>query len=110
YKRAMRVVNIDAATSPIIELLGVVGISMALLVGAYLVLQKETHLLSMRMTDYPMDIATLLQFYAMLAAIADPIRKLSSVYTKLQSGAAAADRIFTSMDRQPKVAANPMGD
>ncbi|MFL5331404.1 MAG: ABC transporter ATP-binding protein [Gemmataceae bacterium] len=110
FGRAMRVVNIDAATSPIIELLGIIGISMALLVGAYLVLQKETHLFSMRMTDYPMDIATLLQLYAMLAAIADPVRKLSSVYTKLQSGAAAADRIFNSMDRRPRVSANPMGD
>jgi ATP-binding cassette subfamily B protein/subfamily B ATP-binding cassette protein MsbA len=110
YKRAMRVVNIDAATSPIIELLGVMGISMALLVGAFLVLEKETHLFGMRMTDYPMDIATLLQLYAMLAAIADPVRKLSSVYTKLQGGAAAADRIFSSMDRRPRIAANHEGE
>src|SRR5262249_21954215 len=49
---------------------------------------------------------TLLQLYVLLAAIADPVRKLSSVFTKLQSGAAAADRIFHFMDRQPKIQAN----
>lgn len=108
-QKAIRVVNLDALVSPVIELLGVVAVSMALIAGAFLVLQKETHLFSMRMTDYPMDIATLLQLYAMLAAIADPVRKLSSVYTKLQTGAAAAERIFNSMDREPKVQANPVG-
>src|SRR5437762_10215594 len=56
-----------------------------------------------------MDIDTLLQHYALLAAIADPVRKLSSVYTKLQSGAAAADRIFAFMDRRPRVDRNAHG-
>src|SRR5437762_1926543 len=56
-----------------------------------------------------MDIDTLLQHYALLAAIADPVRKLSSVYAKLQSGAAAADRIFAALDQRPKVAGNSLG-
>jgi len=47
-----------------------------------------------------------LQLYALLAAIADPVRKLSSLLTKVQSGAAAADRIFTLMDREPRVRRN----
>lgn len=109
YHKAMRVVNLDALTSPIIELLGIVAVSVALIVGAFLVLEKETHLFGMRMTDYPMDIATLLQLYAMLAAVADPVRKLSSVYTKIQAGAAGADRIFASMDREPSITANGVG-
>ena len=53
-----------------------------------------------------MQVETLLQLYTLLAAIADPVRKLSSVYTKLQSGAAAADRIFGSMDQEPRVQRN----
>src|SRR5439155_3737139 len=44
----------------------------------------------------------------LLAMIADPVRKLSNVYTKLQSGAAAADRIFSYVDLQPRV--RPNGD
>jgi subfamily B ATP-binding cassette protein MsbA len=111
YHKAMQVVTIDAAASPIIELLGVMAVALALLAGTYLVLNETTHLFpgtafAMRMTAYPMRAETLLQLYAFLAAIADPVRKLSSVYTKLQSGAAAADRIFAFLDRTPRVALN----
>jgi ATP-binding cassette subfamily B protein/subfamily B ATP-binding cassette protein MsbA len=62
------------------------------------------------MCDAPLDVATLLQLYALLAAIADPVRKMSSVYAKLQTGAAAADRIFAGIDLQPKVNANGRAD
>ncbi|HEY1379721.1 MAG TPA: ABC transporter ATP-binding protein [Gemmataceae bacterium] len=107
--RAVRVINLDAVTSPVIELLSVAAVSVALLAGAYLVLEKKTDLLGIKLCDTPMEIATLLQLYGLLAAIADPVRKLSSVYTKLQSGAAAADRIFAALDERPKVAANSRG-
>jgi ATP-binding cassette, subfamily B, bacterial MsbA len=109
YRRAMQMVNLDALTGPIIELLGVAAIAGALLAGAYLVVTGETKLFTMRLTDRPMDHETLLTFYGLLAAIADPVRKLSSVYTKLQSGAAAADRIFDYLDRQPRVTRNALG-
>jgi len=106
YHKAMRVVTIDSLAGPIIELLGVVAVAAALLAGAYLVLGSHTHLFGLQMTNQQMDAATLLQLYALLAAIADPVRKLSSVYPKLQSGAAAADRIFSFVDRQPRVRPN----
>ena len=51
----------------------------------------------------------MLQLYILLAAIADPVRKLSSVFTRLQSGSAASDRIFTFVDRQPRVLPNSDG-
>lgn len=106
YHKAMLVVNIDALASPVIELLGVVAVAAALLAGAYLVLAHKTRLFGIQMIDQPLEAEGLLQLYALLAAIADPVRKLSSVYTRLQSGAAAADRIYSYLDRQPKVRAN----
>ncbi|GIW79182.1 MAG: ABC transporter ATP-binding protein [Gemmatales bacterium] len=106
YYRAMQVVHIDAMAGPIVEWLGVVAVATALLAGAYLVLEHKTHLFGMRMTSQPLEPEALLQLYALLAAIADPVRKLSSVYTRIQSGAAAADRIFQSLDRQPIVQSN----
>jgi subfamily B ATP-binding cassette protein MsbA len=109
YQKAMLVVNLDAAASPIIELLGMAAIAGALLAGAYLVLEKRDSLLGLRMTTEPLSAETLLTLYAFLAAIADPVRKLSSVYTRLQSGFAAADRIFSFMDRQPRVRGNSDG-
>ena len=109
YKQSMKVVHIDALASPIIELLGVTAVALALLAGAYLVLRDQTHLFGIRMSSYPIEAETLLQLYALLAAIADPVRKLSSVYTKLQSAAAAADRVFDYWDRQPQIQRNHAG-
>jgi ATP-binding cassette subfamily B protein/subfamily B ATP-binding cassette protein MsbA len=110
YHKAMRVVTIDALAGPIIELLGVIAVVGALLAGAYLVVTKDKYLFGIvQMTDQAMDAATLLTLYGFLAAIADPVRKLSSVYPKLQSGAAGADRIFSFIDRRPRVGRNTDG-
>jgi subfamily B ATP-binding cassette protein MsbA len=109
YHRAMWVVKLDALSGPIVELLGVMAIAGALLAGAYLVLGQHTELLGMTMLEQPLDAEALLQLYALLAAIADPVRKLSSVYTRIQSGAAASDRIFDYVDRQPRVQKNSDG-
>jgi ATP-binding cassette subfamily B protein/subfamily B ATP-binding cassette protein MsbA len=89
--------------------MGVAAVALALLAGSFLVLRQQTKLGPCQMCDQPLSDVTLLALYALLAAIADPVRKLSSVYTRLQSGAAAADRVFTYMDREPRVRGNPGG-
>src|SRR5262249_43495300 len=109
YKKAMMVVNIDAAASPIIELLGVAAVAGALLAGAYRGLTGKRELFGLRMTSERLEAESLLQLSALLAAIADPVPKLSSVFPPLQPGAAAADRIFAMADRQPKVRGNSDG-
>jgi ATP-binding cassette subfamily B protein/subfamily B ATP-binding cassette protein MsbA len=109
YHKAMWVVNLDALASPVVDVLGMAAIVGALLVGAYLVLEQKDSLFGLKMTSEPMKHESLLQLYALLASIADPVRKLSSVYTRLQSGAAAADRIFAFMDRTPRVRGNSNG-
>jgi ATP-binding cassette subfamily B protein/subfamily B ATP-binding cassette protein MsbA len=109
YHKAMWMVNLDALASPIVETLGVAAIAAALLAGAYLVLGPRTHLFGMRMTEQPPKYESLLTLYVFLSSIADPVRKLTSVYTRIQSGAAAADRIFAYMDRQPRVRGNSHG-
>jgi ATP-binding cassette, subfamily B, bacterial MsbA len=109
YRKAMWVVKLDAAAGPVIELIGVATIALALLAGAFLVLNKETRLFGLRMTEQPLEAESLLTLYCLLAAIADPVRKLSSVVNKIQSGSAASDRIFSFMDRQPRVRSNSEG-
>src|SRR5207248_8064936 len=52
YRRAMQLINLDALTSPVIELLGAVAVSAALLAGAYLVLEKKTSLFGFQMCEY----------------------------------------------------------
>jgi ATP-binding cassette subfamily B protein/subfamily B ATP-binding cassette protein MsbA len=106
YHKAMWVVNLDALTSPIMDVLGFAAISLSLLAGGYLLLGDGTHLFGLKMTSAPLAKGGLMHLYLVLASIADPVRKLSSVYTRIQSGAAASDRIFALLDRVPRVSAN----
>ena len=109
YDRSMRVVKIDAMAGPLVEILSVAAVAVALLVGAYLVLNQKTELFGLRMSSHPIDPETLLQLYALLGGMADPVRKLSSVYTKLQASGAAADRVYEAMDRAVTIAPNHVG-
>jgi ATP-binding cassette, subfamily B, bacterial MsbA len=109
YHRSMRVIRLDALTGPIVEVLGVVAVSLALLAGAYLVIEQKTKIFGLKMADEPMSFQMLITLYACMGMIADPVRRLSSVYTKIQSGAAAADRIFTIQDRESAISSNPRG-
>lgn len=109
HQRATRVVFIEALCDPIIETLGLTAVALALLAGSYLVLTRSTMLFGMQMTSQPMDPETLLQLYILLAATADPVRKLSSVFTRLQSAEAASQRVFECIDRQPAILPNADG-
>jgi subfamily B ATP-binding cassette protein MsbA len=108
-RKAMRMVYIDAATGPIFEVLLVTAIGLALASGTYLVVTGSTHIWGFQMTSEPLTFPMLLQLYAFLVATADPVRRLTSVYTKIQAGEAAAVRVFEVYDRVAKVEANPDG-
>ena len=60
-------------------------------------------------TPHQLDPAKFMVICVCLLQLFDPVRKLSSVYTKLQSGAAAADRIFAGLDLRPRVGGNSRG-
>ncbi|MCX7427473.1 MAG: ABC transporter ATP-binding protein, partial [Planctomycetia bacterium] len=103
FRKAMKIARYDSLVRPMAEVMGIVTICLALLAGAYLVLNGETHLLGIRMSARPLSLASLLVFYGLLAGTADPIRKLSEVFTRLQRAAAASDRIYAMLDRESQV-------
>ena len=103
YKKSMRIARYNSLSRPITELMGILTICLALLAGAWLVLSRQTHLLGIRMSPRPLSPESLLLFYGLLAGAADPIRKLSDVFSELQRAAAASERIFARLDRQPEV-------
>jgi len=103
FEKSMKIVRIDALTSPVTELLGMVAVLCAVLPGAYLVLRGTDSIWGIKLSATQMDIADLSVLYALLAGVIDPVRKLSSVYSKLKRAGAAADRIFELMDCQPLV-------
>jgi len=103
FKKALSIVRIDSLTSPTTEMLGMMAIFIALIPGAYLVLRETTEIWGIQLASAPMDVATLGVMYALLAGISDPARKMSSVYSKLKRTAAAAERIFSIIDRETLV-------
>ncbi len=109
HHKSMRVINIEALADPIIEILGVSAVVGALLLSSYLVLSGKTQVWGIQFCSTPLEPEAMLNLYVLLAAIADPVRKLSNVFTRLQSANAAADRIFAFIDRIPQVQANSEG-
>jgi ATP-binding cassette subfamily B protein/subfamily B ATP-binding cassette protein MsbA len=109
YRKSMRVITLDAVAGPVVELLGVAAVGFALCAGAYLVLNKQTRLFGTDMVSSVMGFEALLQLYILLAAIAEPVRKLSSVFSKIQTAAVASDRVFALFDRTPSVRPNALG-
>lgn len=103
YRKAMRIALFDGLVSPVTEFMGICTISLAILAGAYLVLKGQTHLMGIKMSDRPLTYGSLLVFYGMLAGVSDPARKLSEVFNRIQRAAAASDRVFQCLDREPTI-------
>ena len=99
YNKVMKIAKIDAVTSPTTELLGIFAVLVSLLPGAYLVLRNTTTIWGIPLTTGPMDIARLSLLYVFLLGMIDPMRKMSSVYSKLKRASAAVDRVFGLMDQ-----------
>jgi ATP-binding cassette subfamily B protein/subfamily B ATP-binding cassette protein MsbA len=107
YRKSMRVATLDALTRVNTEILGVGVICLAILAGGYLVLNQETHLLGLKMAERPLSFGALMVFYGFLIGISDPARKLFGVIASIQAGAAAADRVYALLDRQPAIVHPP---
>ncbi|MFN0053635.1 MAG: ABC transporter ATP-binding protein [Planctomycetales bacterium] len=103
YHKSMKIVMADALTNPATELLAMSAVVIAMLPGAYLVLRETTSLWDIPLTSETMGFAELSMMYALLAGVLDPVRKLSSVFSKLKRAGAAADRVFELIDRKTLV-------
>lgn len=103
--KALRISVYSALTKPITETMGIAMISLALVAGAYLTLNQETHLFGIRICERPLDVPSLLVFYGLLIGTTEPARKLSEIFNSIQAGLAAADRLFPLLDMEPSIIA-----
>lgn len=113
FGKAMKVIRIDAAAKPLLELLGLIAMFAALIPGAYLVMRGKTEIWGVTLSRSVMDGAQLGLIYALLAGLLDPCRKLSGILPRLKRSTAAIDRIFSLMEQKSllvdPVGARPMG-
>jgi ATP-binding cassette subfamily B protein/subfamily B ATP-binding cassette protein MsbA len=103
FRKSMKIARYDSLSHPITEFMGILTVCLALLAGTWLVLKGETRLLGIPLTSRPLDLSSLLAFWGFLFGTADPVRKFSDIFSRLQCGVAASDRIFARLDRDPQV-------
>jgi len=90
-KQLFRIAKVDAATSPIMEVLGMMAGGAALLFGAHWVARQEID---------PSEFITLV---ALLGTAAEAVRKSSDIWNKIQQANAAAERVYAIIDLEPEV-------
>ncbi len=88
YEQQKKMAKIDAATGPTVEALGITAAMGAAALGGYWIFSDQ------------MDAEDFIAVMACLAAMFDPLRKLSKVVTRFQRAEAAATRVFEIQDRE----------
>jgi ATP-binding cassette, subfamily B, bacterial MsbA len=90
----------SSMSKPFTELIGVAMIATTVCAGAYLIVNKQTHIFFLQICDEPMTISKLLIFFGLLVGASDPLRKLSGVFTSIYVGSMAADSLYQMLDYQ----------
>jgi subfamily B ATP-binding cassette protein MsbA len=90
-RRTLRIAKTDAATGPMMEVLGMFAGSAALLIGAHWV------------TGGHMEPSYFLGLLLLLGTSAESIRKASDVWNRIQEANAASERVFAVVDALPEV-------
>lgn len=109
FRKSMKMAFYNTLARSTTELLGITTVGLAILAGGYLVLNQQTHLFGIRMSEDPLTFAQVLAFFAFLIGANDPARKLTDVWSGLQRGIAATTRVYEIIDKpirvgEPKVA------
>ena len=103
YARSMRIALYDSLVAPVTEVAGIAIVVAAALCGGYLVLNHQTHLFGIRISDEPLTHGLMSLFFGMLAGASDPVRRLTAVFNSLQQGAAASDHLYELLDRETQI-------
>ena len=95
---AVRATFYNALASPVTELLGMGMLCIGVVVSGYLVINQETRIFGIPMSDHPLSITSVTVFFGFLIGAADPLRKLSGVIAGVNTGMAAANILYPLLD------------
>ncbi len=115
YHKSMKMAFYNSLARSSSEMMGMTVVGLAILAGGYLVVNEQTHLFGLRMSNEPLEVGSILMFFGFLIGASDPAKKLSDVWSGLNRGIAAAIRVYEIIDRpirvneptDPKVVASP---
>jgi subfamily B ATP-binding cassette protein MsbA len=91
FKQVMKVVKVQALSSPMMEVLGAIGFSSAILYG------------SVRIANGTLTPENFMSFFASLFLLYQPIKGLSTASNTIQEGIAAGTRVFAILDTEQEV-------
>jgi ATP-binding cassette subfamily B protein/subfamily B ATP-binding cassette protein MsbA len=97
----MKMIFWNGVGKPFTELVGVAMVAITVCAGAYLVVNKQTHLGPIRICDAPMSVPDLLIFFGLLIGASDPLRKLSGVSVLIYQGVVAANMLYGIVNAKP---------
>ncbi|MFQ5962046.1 MAG: ABC transporter ATP-binding protein, partial [Candidatus Methylomirabilales bacterium] len=89
FRAQIRTIRVNALSSPVLELLGSIGILGIVTLGSYLVLRQI------------LSLGGFLAFLAALISMWQPVKRLGGLNNDIQRGMAAAKRVFELMDTKP---------
>jgi subfamily B ATP-binding cassette protein MsbA len=92
-----------ALANPITEILGIGMVATSIAVGAWLVINQETQIFGIMITDQPMTVPGIMIFFGFLIGASDPVRKLSGVITGLNVGTVGAQALYPLLDTPSKL-------
>jgi ATP-binding cassette, subfamily B, bacterial MsbA len=104
--RDMRRINLKmifwtGVGKPFTELIGVGMVAITVCAGAYLVVNKQTHLFFLKVCETPMTVTDLLIFFGLLIGASDPLRKLSGVSVMIYQGVVASNLLYGILNTKP---------
>ncbi|EAK0808499.1 ABC transporter ATP-binding protein [Campylobacter coli] len=83
--------RIDALTSPLMEIIGSLGVAAVIIIGGREVIHGT------------ISVGSFFAFITALFAIYTPLKRLSSLYGRLQGAIAASERTFYLLDLEPQI-------
>lgn len=99
----MRITMFNALNRPMTELLAIGMMTTAVIAGSYLVMNRETEIFGVTITDRPLGAGSILVFFGLLIGASDPIRRMSGVIDGINSGAVAADALYPLLDASSRI-------
>lgn len=91
FKLTMKATKVNELVSPVMEILGSIGVAVVIIVGGNEVIQGS------------MSVGAFFSFLAALFMLYTPIKKISGLYNKMQDAIVASERIFFLLDLEPSV-------
>ena len=88
FKINMKSVYVGEIVSPLMEIIGAAGLAMVIFVGG-----REVY-------DGNMSVGEFTAFLTAVGLVFQPIRRISSIYRRVQEAVAASERVFEILDRE----------